>query len=194
MLITDRRASASPLLSLLARALAELPAGAAMIQLREKDLPGRALYELAQAVLPLCRVHKAPLLINDRLDIARALDLEGVHLPASSFDAKSARSWLGAGKLVGVSCHSRAEVAQAKADGADYATLGPLFETPSKQQFGPPLGLSALTDASAVGLPLFGLGGITAERTDAVRQSGGYGIAAISAWMDGSAAALLGTT
>ncbi len=154
-----------------------------MVQLREKDLGGRALGELARELLPLCRARGAPLLINDRVEVALALGLEGVHLPAASFPVGAARALLGPDRLLGVSCHYRADVAAARAGGADYATFGPLFDTPSKRTFGAPLGLAALSDAALEGLPLFGLGGVEVERAAGVARAGARGVAVIGAWL-----------
>lgn len=184
LLITDRLRQPQALAARVEAALAGASAGSVAVQLREKDLETRALVTLARDLLPLCRAHGARLLINDRLDVALALDLDGVHLPHDSASAADARRLLGPNKLVGVSCHSLAQVARAKADGASYATFGPLFETPSKQHYGPPQGLAALRAAAALGLPLFGLGGVTAQAATQVRAAGAAGLATIGAWFD----------
>jgi len=183
LLITDRQRSALPLAQMVEAALASVPPGSAAVQLREKDLEARALFQLAAELLPVCRAHRAPLLINDRIDIALALDLDGVHLPQASFRADEARQLLGPSKLVGVSCHSTDEVAQARQLGADYATFGPIFDTPSKREFGPPVGLEALREASTLGLPLFGLGGVTRANAAEVMRERASGVAVIGAWL-----------
>jgi thiamine-phosphate pyrophosphorylase len=148
------------------------------VQLREKDLGGRALVELARALLPLCRARQAPLLVNDRADVALALGLDGVQLARTSIHAADARKLLGPHALVGVSCHCQADV-QAALGVADYAVLGPIFDTPSKREYGPPLGPGALVEAAAVGLPIYAVGGLTPERVEAVAQA--QGVAAIGA-------------
>jgi thiamine-phosphate pyrophosphorylase len=185
LLITDRKRSAAPLPQMVEAALSSVPPGAVAIQLREKDLDARPLLELARGLQPICRAHQAPLLVNDRIDVALALDLDGVHLPQVSFKADDARGLLGPTKLIGVSCHSIAEVRDAIQRGANYATFGPLFETPSKRDFGPPLGLERLGEAAQAALPLYGLGGVTAINASEVRRSGAFGVAAIGAWLDG---------
>lgn len=178
LLITDRRTALVPLPTAVEAALAAVPPGAAAVQLREKDLGGRALAELARALLPLCRARQAPLIVNDRADLALALGLDGVHLARTSIEPADARQLLGPGALVGISCHSKAEVKVA-VGGADYATLGPIFDTPSKREYGPPSGPDALAGALALGLPLYALGGVTPARVEAVGRA--QGIAAIGA-------------
>jgi thiamine-phosphate pyrophosphorylase len=184
LLITDRLRAAARLPQGLAQVVAEalqaLPHGAAAIQVREKDLAGRALADLCRELLPICRKFRSPLLVNDRVDVALALGLDGVHLPRSSFSALDARSVLGTEALIGVSCHSLEELRQSR-EGADYATFGPVFETASKQEYGPPIGIDALAAAVGEGFPLYALGGITPERAAQVRATGVRGLAAIGA-------------
>ncbi len=124
--------------------------------------------------------------MNDRLDIALALGLDGVHLPQASFKADDARRLLGPRRLIGVSCHSLAEVQEAKERGADYATFGPLFDTPSKREFGPPVGLGLLGRAVSLELPLYGLGGVTSFNAAQVKRHGAHGVAVIGAWLNGT--------
>lgn len=178
-LVTDRRQCAP--VALVAGVDAALRGGVEAVQLREKDLDGGALLRLAAEILPVCRRHGAPLLINDRIDVALSVDADGVHLPADSFPVAEARRLLGNMRLIGVSTHSAAEVAAAHAAGADYAVIGPVFATPSKAEFGPPLGLEELRAAAAVPIPVFAIGGITPPRIGAVRAAGASGIAVISA-------------
>jgi thiamine-phosphate pyrophosphorylase len=121
--------------------------------------------------------------VNDRADVAVAAGADGVHLPSAGIPPAEARRLLGPGRLVGVSCHSAADVRRAAEGGADFATFGPVFETPSKRAFGPPPGLPALADAAALGLPLVGLGGIDPANAASVRRAGACGVAAIRAWL-----------
>jgi thiamine-phosphate pyrophosphorylase len=171
-LITDRHL-AEPLGGLVAVTEAALagmaeagPPGAAAVQLREKDLPARDLFELARALQPVCARFAAPLLINDRLDVALAVGADGVHLPSSSFEIADAGTLLGPGRLIGVSAHRADEVETAASKGANFAVFGPVFEPVSKAAYGPPRGLAALAGAvkAAGTMPLFGLGGLTVER------------------------------
>ena len=182
-LVTDRRL-APDLAAVARRALAGLPPGAAALQLREKDLGGAALLDLARALLSVCRATGQLLLVNDRIDVALAAGADGVHLPGAGVPPAEARRLLPTGRLVGVSCHSAAEVARARQGGADYATFGPVFDTPSKRAFGPPPGLAGLEDAARLGLPLVGLGGVDPGNAAAVRAAGAAGVAAIRAWLE----------
>jgi len=148
------------------------------IQIREKDLSDRALYELARqarAVLPA----STRLLVNGRLDIALAAGADGVHLPADGPPAAALRARFGAGVLLGVSTHCIEEVERAQSDGADYVTFGPVYATVSKARYGPPLGTGALRQAASVGIPVLALGGITLERLDELASTGAAGVAGI---------------
>jgi thiamine-phosphate pyrophosphorylase len=179
-LVTDRhRTGGRPLLDVVEQALL---GGVDAVQLREKDLAGRALFELAALLCELCHRYGARLLVNDRIDIALAVHADGVHLPANSFTPRDARRLLGPDALIGVSTHSLADASAAQQAGADFIVFGPLFDTPSKRAFGPPVGLDALADVTcATSLPVVAIGGITAERAAAVRAHGAHGIAVIAA-------------
>jgi len=170
-LITDRHLLGSrDLLSVcdaVLQALAHDVTGiSAALQLREKDLEGRALHELAAALKPICARHRTPLIINDRIDIALAVAADGVHLPAESVTVAEARSLIGSSRLVGISTHSAAEAAAASAAGADFAVFGPVWPPLSKPTGGPAGGTEGLGAAcrAAGAMPVFALGGVTAER------------------------------
>ncbi len=162
---------------------AALRGGVKAIQLREKDLSGRALYELAQRLLPIVHSREAALLVNDRIDLALALPLDGVHLAQTSLPPKEARRLLGVGRLIGVSCHSVKEATEAQ-EAADFIVLGPLFFTSSKATYGPPVGLERLREIRRqVRLPILGIGGITPSNAASVIAVGADGVASISAVM-----------
>jgi thiamine-phosphate pyrophosphorylase len=182
-LITDRRLRGD-LVAHTRAALAGLSPGRAAVQLREKDLGGRDLLALARALLPVCRAAGQLLVVNDRLDVALAAGADGVHLPAAGVPAPDARRLLGRAALVGVSCHSAAEVARARDGGASYATVSPVHDTPSKRRYGAPVGLGVLADASRLGLPVIALGGVTPARVAEVLAAGAHGVAAIRAWLE----------
>jgi thiamine-phosphate pyrophosphorylase len=150
-------------------------AGVGAVQIREKDLGDGTLWEItrtARALLPppLC------LLVNGRADVAVAAGADGVHLPADGLPVAALRRRFGPGLLLGVSTHDPAEVARARDEGADYATFGPVWETPGK---GPSTGTAALARAAAAGLPVFALGGVTIPRFGEVAAAGAAGVAAI---------------
>lgn len=177
-LVTDRQQTAGR--SLLDVVRAALEGGVRAVQLREKDLEGRELYQLAAQLRELTARYQARLLINDRLDVALAVEADGVHLGQTSFPVAVARQLLGPGKLVGVSTHNPAEIAAAV--GADFLVFGPVYATPSKAKYGEPQGLTRLRQAVAQSpMPLLAIGGITVERVAEVLSTGACGIAVISA-------------
>ncbi len=174
LLITD----GSPVqLRALTAALGVLPRGGALVQLRAKGLPARELLERAQHALGPCVRAGAPLLVNDRADVAHALGAAGVHLPGGGLPVQEARYLLGPAALIGVSCHSPEEVALASRAGADYALFSPVFAVPGK---GPPQGLAGLALAvRAAPLPVFALGGIDASNALACMEAGARGVACL---------------
>ena len=179
-LITDRcQAKGADLLQAVERALA---AGVKALQLREKDLPSRELFDLAKELRVLTRRYQARLIINDRTDIALAVEADGVHLGENSMPTGQVRALLGRSRLIGVSCHDRAGAIAAQEHGADFITFGPTFFTPSKATYGPPVGLEALEQVTALlHIPVFGLGGINRRNAGQVLAAGAHGIALISA-------------
>jgi thiamine-phosphate pyrophosphorylase len=175
VLVTDRRAVAD-LDSALNDALSALPPGAAAVQLREKDLPGRELLAVAARLLPICRARGAPLLVNDRADVALAAGAAGVHLPSAGLPIAAARRLLGTGALIGISCHSAIEVESAHSSGADFAFFGPVWDTPGKSGQGEEA-LSAAVGAARI--PVFAIGGVTAATAARARRAGAHGVACI---------------
>jgi len=159
-----------------------LSAGVRAVQLREKDLSSGELYELALRLRQVTSRMGAKLLVNDRADVARAVKADGVHVPRSGLPVRVMRELVGEDMLIGVSTHSLGEAREAEAEGADFLTLGPIFATPSKARYGPPIGLAPLEQASrGVGIPIFAIGGIDAERVREVLRRGAFGVAVISA-------------
>ncbi len=180
-LITDRH-QVAPDHTLLSAVDAALQGGVKAVQLREKDLSAAELLPLARELRVLTRHHGALLLINDRIDIALAVQADGVHLGGHSLPADIARELVGPDLLIGISTHTHDEIRIAEQQGADFVTFGPVYATPSKAAFGLPQGLHALSEACRVsGLPVFALGGITSSRLPEARQAGASGIALISA-------------
>ena len=180
LVVTDRhQTNGRPLVPLLQRVLA---AGTPVIQLRERDLSVREFLTLAREVQAVTASARSQLLINDRIDVALALEGVGVHLRSNSLPVPVARQLLGAQRLLGISVHAVEEAVRAESQGADYIVLGPIYETPSKQLFGPPLGIHTLEKAcSLVRIPIIGIGGVTAARAREMRRAGAFGAAVITA-------------
>jgi thiamine-phosphate pyrophosphorylase len=182
--ITDRtQIESSPLDGRIAQAIG---AGVDWVQIREKDLPARRLLALAEdAVKHARRQGRTRVMVNDRLDVALAANAHGVHLGTRSMPVDLVRRLAPREFIVGVSCHSLPEALAAQAAGADYILLGPIFATPSKLAYGPPLGLVKLHEVTLqTTVPVFALGGITADRIAACRQNGAAGIAGIRIFQD----------
>jgi thiamine-phosphate pyrophosphorylase len=178
--VTDRQQTAGrPLEEVL---VAAARGGAGAIQLREKDLSARDLCSLGARLQEVLTPYNVPLLINDRLDVALALDADGVHLASHSLPTAQARRILGAQKLIGVSTHSVEDARHAAAEGADFVVFGPVFATPSKLAYGPPQGLQQLAAVThQVAIPVLAIGGIDQTNIAPVMQTGAYGVAMIRA-------------
>lgn len=207
-LITDRRATGGrDLVDVVRAALAAVPEGAALVQLRDKDLGAGALLDLARRLRQVTAARRCPLLVNDRLDVALAAGADGVHLPETGLGIAAARAVAGPGVrpelraaplpdtrpafLIGASRHDPAGAGAAARAGADLIVCGPVWPTPSKPGT-EPMGLAVLAEAAravAAGQPpgararLFALGGVDSpERAAQARAAGAHGIAAIRAW------------
>jgi thiamine-phosphate pyrophosphorylase len=155
-----------------------LAVGVEWIQIRDKDLSARALFELVTAAMKLPNPHASKIIVNTRADVAIAAGASGVHLPSGS---PAARFWRRPGLLIGVSCHSIEDVRQAEAEGADYALFGPVFTPLSKSSVLKPRGLDGLAQAAAaVRIPVLALGGVTHANSAACVSAGAAGVAGIS--------------
>ena len=177
-LVTDRRLA--PGAELPRRVAAAVAGGVNLAQLREKDLPGGELLvlarELAQAV-----AGRAPLLVNERVDVAHASGAAGAQLGEAALPASAARRILGPDALIGRSVHSLDGALRAEQDGADFLLAGTMFASashPGEEPSGP--GLVARIEARCA-LPVIGIGGITAANAAAVMAAGASGVAVISA-------------
>jgi thiamine-phosphate pyrophosphorylase len=160
-------------------------AGVDWVQIREKDLPVRDLLSITQTAVEHASRAKTRVIVNDRLDVALAANASGVHLGGSSMPAAAARRMVSPEFLVGVSCHSLDDALAAEAAGANYVLLGPIFQTPSKLQYGPPLGIAKLAEVTGrVKVPVFALGGITVECASLCVANGAAGIAGIRIFQD----------
>ena len=194
-LITDRKLVTRH--SSLVTAVREaLKGGVKAIQLREKDLSTRELLRLAYKMRELTKKYNAKLFINDRLDIALAVEADGVHLTQNSIPADAVRKAVHAclppacrsGRdrqasrfLIGVSTHSLREARKAERAGADFITLGPIYRTPSKLKYGSPLGIDTLREISKkIKIPVFAIGGVKGSRIKDLKKAEAYVVAMIS--------------
>jgi thiamine-phosphate pyrophosphorylase len=159
--------------------------GVDFVQIREKDLDDRSLFELTRSVVDLAHGYKTRILLNGRADIALAAGADGVHFPSDSFRVSEIRPWSPNTFLIGVSVHSQKEIQRAHKDGADYVLVGHLFETPSKSGYGNPLGLEFLHKVCAgTPIPVIGLGGIRPDWIESVLNAGAVGVAGISLFQE----------
>lgn len=180
-LITDRNHCKQPFIDTISLAL---KGGVKTVQLREKELATHELYSLACELRKITSDFKANLIINDRVDIAFAVEADGVHLGWQSLPFGIVRKLLGFEKLIGVSTHNRQEALQAQSCGADYITFGPIFDTPSKARLLKPTGVEEIQKLKKeINIPVVALGGINGENVEAVLNGGADGIAVISSIM-----------
>lgn len=155
--------------------------GADVLQLRDKTAATPSFIEAARQLLPLTRAARLPLIINDRVEIARAVGAEGVHLGQDDLPIRDARAILGPSTVIGQSTHSLAQAQAAQRAGADYIGLGPIFPTPTKPAYGS-VGPGLIREVvSAVSVPVVCIGGIDAETVGTVVQAGGRCIAVVRA-------------
>jgi thiamine-phosphate pyrophosphorylase len=157
--------------------------GADAIQLRDKEASGGRLFGVALGLRRLTREAKIPFIVNDRLDVAMAVDADGVHVGQDDLPASVARRILGPGKILGVSAETVEEALAAQKDGADYLGVGPVFEARgTKADAGAPLGLELIARIrKGCSLPIVAIGGINAENARSVREAGADAVAVISA-------------
>jgi thiamine-phosphate pyrophosphorylase len=156
--------------------------GVGLVQLREKLLSARLVFELCTDVVRTLNEYPVRVLVNERADIAVASGADGVHLPSFGIRVSDIRAAFGGDLIIGVSTHTAGEVSAAKSDGADFAVFGPVFESPGK---GPPVLPKKLANAvrSAAGMPVIALGGIDETNVDLVLEAGAAGFAAIR-WLN----------
>jgi len=188
-LITDRQATAGrPLVDVVAAALqgaaaSGLPLHRVAVQLREKDLSARPLLDLARALRALTARAGVALYVNDRVDVALAAGADGVHLGAGALPFTEVAR-LAPKLALATSVHSAAELEAARAaagPGLAFAVCGPVRDTPSKRQYGPPIGFDGLSKAARLGVPVLALGGIEPSDVPAALRAGAAGVACIRA-------------
>jgi thiamine-phosphate pyrophosphorylase len=168
--------------NILQQVSAAVTAGIQLIQIREKQLTTRVLFELTARVVAIARGSSTRVLVNDRADIAAGAGADGVHLTTRSLTPDVVRKAFGVDFLIGASTHSLTEARAARREGADFAVFGPIFPSPEKEKYGPPLGAGQLVEATRelAPFPLIALGGISIENVNECLSAGVSGIAGIT--------------
>ncbi|GJQ58643.1 MAG: thiamine phosphate synthase [Candidatus Scalindua sp. AMX11] len=179
VLITDRKACEENLCDIV---VSTLEGGVSTVQLREKELSTKDLYTLAKKLRTITEEHGANLVINDRVDIALAVNADGVHLGWQSLSIDVVRKLVGPEMMIGFSAHSFDEVKKASFQGVDYVSISPVYRTLSKDPSTKPLGVVELKKIKRyLSVPLIGLGGINEFNVKEVLENGADGVAVISA-------------
>lgn len=156
--------------------------GVTIVQVREKDVTTREFYKVALEVKEITDKYNVPLIINDRIDIAQAIDADGVHLGQDDMPIKLARKILGKNKIIGISVGNVDEAKEAEKDGADYVGIGAIFFTGSKKDIDTPIGTSGLKEVvESINIPSVAIGGVNKENLSGVIKTGTNGAAVISA-------------
>lgn len=163
---------------------AAIAGGVTVVQYREKSAPTRRMVEEAGELRALCRTHGVPFIVNDRVDVALAVDADGVHVGQDDLPAPLARRLIGPRRLLGVSAENLGQATAAEREGADYVGASPLFATPTKPDAAPPMGLAGLRAlAAAVRVPVVAIGGLNEANVAAAIEAGARGVAVVSALM-----------
>jgi thiamine-phosphate pyrophosphorylase len=166
---------------------AALKAGVKIIQYREKNKNTRVMLEEAEKIKELCSKNNALLIINDRVDIALAVDADGIHLGDKDMPYSTARKILGNKKVIGLSVHNITEALKAEKEGADYIGVGPVFETQTKKDAGVPAGIKFIKEVKKIiKIPFVAIGGINEKNIGDVLEAGAKSVAIISAVVKGS--------
>ena len=178
-LCTDRRLMTSPTIE--ASVESALRGGTTVIQLREKDCSSREFYELGLRVKKITERYNAPLIINDRVDIALAVGAAGVHVGQGDLPCKVVREIVGPDMIVGVSAATLDEAVQAEEDGADYLGVGAMYATATKTDTRPVSMEELLKIRAAVKIPIVVIGGINLQTLGNFKGTGVNGLAVVSA-------------
>ncbi len=180
--VTDRALAGGRRLDEVVRAA--IAGGATVIQLREKEAPAGEVFRLGLALRAITRNAGVPFIVNDRLDLALALEADGAHVGQDDLPAREARRLLGPGRILGVSVETVEQAVRAVEEGADYLGAGSVFSTATKPDAGDPIGLEGLARiCRAVRVPVVAIGGINPGNAGEVIASGAAGVAVVSAVM-----------
>lgn len=158
--------------------------GTTVVQLREKTASTKDFYDLALNVKEITSKYDVPLLINDRIDIAIAVDSEGVHIGQDDMPADIARKIIGEDKILGVSASTVEEAKKAEADGADYIGSGAVFPTATKDDADSVSKEELSEIVDSIDIPVVAIGGITLENADTLKDTGIAGFSVVSAIMN----------
>jgi thiamine-phosphate pyrophosphorylase len=163
-------------------ALAEacLRGGARLLQVRSKDDASARLLALVERIVAAARAAGGRVIVNDRADIARLADADGVHVGQTDLPVAAAIEIVGPGRIVGISTHDRAQIDEAVAGPASYVAVGPMFHTTTKDTGYAPRGVELLRYAAGRGKPVVAIGGITLERAPEVAAAGAAAVAVIT--------------
>jgi thiamine-phosphate pyrophosphorylase len=162
-----------------------ISSGIRTIQLREKQMSKRAIFEEAVDIRKITAAYGATFILNDYIDIALAVDADGVHLGQEDMPVKDARKIMGRGKIIGISTHTLRQAVMAQESGADYIGFGPMFHTTTKNA-GSPKGLGALRKIrNHITIPIVAIGGITGQNINEVLEAGADACAIASGILSG---------
>ena len=163
---------------------AAVEGGVTLVQLRDPEATTRELVETARALVALLRPLGIPLLVNDRVDVALAVDADGVHVGQSDMNALDARRLLGPDRIIGLSITCEADLDRGGIEAADYLGVGPIYAQSTKPDAAPPMGLDGLAAIRArTRLPIVAIGGVGAKNGEAVLAAGADGLCVVSAIM-----------
>lgn len=161
---------------------AAIRGGATIVQYREKNASTRHMIDAALELRDLCRAHGVPFIVNDRVDVALAVDADGVHVGQDDMPTSLAHKLIGREQILGVSAENIEQARAAMADGADYLGVGAIFATATKPDAGEPIGIAGLLKIARVStVPIVGIGGINTPNAASVIRAGAAGVAVVSA-------------
>jgi len=177
--ITDRNLTKKTIMS---DVISAINAGVKIVQYREKDLSTKEMYQEAKAIREITKDKNVILIINDRIDIALAVDADGVHIGQDDMPFEIARKILGEDKIIGLTVHNTDEAILGEKLGANYLGVSPIFATSTKKDAGKPAGIELIKNVKGnVKTPLVAIGGINYENVDEILKTGVSNVAVISA-------------